>query len=149
MMIAMVDAAVTGFVPVIWWVAALVGGAMLLAAVRGRGRARADAAMSDVMGGGTAMAVHSATGMVVMAALMMSMTGGAVVGGAGPGGAMLDGGHAHHTAAPSLAVTGLVLGAAYFVASAGLAWRSRAALDRAQYAAMAGSVTLMSLALIA
>ncbi len=133
MMLAMADAAITAIVPAVFWVVALLGGAMALAAARGRARVRV--AVGD-MTGGAAMAVHSAAGMVVMATLMLAMTGGAPAPAASA--------H-HHTAAPTLAVAALVVASAYLVASVVLAARTHGGLARVQYVAMAGSVGLMSL----
>lgn len=133
MMLAMVDAAVTAVVPAVFWVVALLGGAMALAAARGRARVRV--AVGD-MTGGAAMAVHSAAGMVVMATLMLAMTGGTSV----PAAA----GH-HHSSAPAITVAALVVASAYLVASVVLAARTYGVLARVQYVAMAGSVGLMSL----
>ena len=133
MVLAMADAAVTAIVPAVFWVVALVGGAMALAAVRGRARV---GVASGEMAGGVVMAVHSAAGMVVMAALMLAMIGGGSVP-AAPA-------H-HHAGAPALAVAAVVVASAYLVASVVLAVRAHGGLARAQYVAMAGSVGLMAL----
>lgn len=145
MLLAMLDAAVTSLVPVVWWVVALVAGAMALAAVYGRSRGPVAAGVTPgartgsgtPMTSGAGMTVHAASGMVVMAALLLSMAG---AGGAGVG--------AHHHGGPTLAAAGLVLGGAYLVASVALGVRSSAPLARAQYLAMGASVALMSLALV-
>lgn len=158
MMVAMLDAAITAIVPVVFWVALLVAGAMVLAAVRGRARAGVVAAAgaapsgastmggstmggstmggSTIGGGGVAMAVHSASGMVVMAALLLAMAGGAAA----------TGGH-HHGGTPSVAWAATGVAAVYVVASVVLAARTRGMLLRTQYAAMAASVGLMAVAL--
>lgn len=152
MMMAMVDAAVTQLVPAVWWVASLLAGAMALAATRGRARVVATgssgpsggagdaggAAMAHDAMPGVAMAVHSAAGMVVMAALLLAMSASA----AGAGAAH------HHSGTPAFGPAAMVLGGGYVVASAVFALRSRGALERAQYAAMAGSVALMAAALV-
>ena len=84
------------------------------------------------------MAVHAAAGMVAMAALMLPM--------------MATGAPAgihHHGGAPSFVGPAAALGAAYVVPSVVLAARATAALDGGQYVAMAASVGLMSLSLVA
>lgn len=136
-MLAMADAAVTAIVPTVFWVVALVGGAMALAVVRGRARVR-DA--TGDMTGRVSMAVHSAAGMVVMATLMLAMNGG---------GSVPPPQAHHHTAAPTLAAAAIVVASAYLVASVVLAARAHGGLARAQYVAMAGSVVLMSLSFAA
>ncbi|ALJ19456.1 hypothetical protein [Microbacterium sp. No. 7] len=135
MLAAMIDAAVTGLVAAVWWAALLVAGALALSAVRGRRRSAAAA-----MPGAAAMTMHAATGMIAMAALMIGMPAA---------GALEVAGHSHGHGAPAIGTAGALLGASYVVASAVLAARTRVALDRAQYGAMAASVGLMSLALVA
>lgn len=130
MIVAMADAAVTGLIPVVCWAVVLLAAAMALAA-RARAR-RADA--------GGALPVHAATGMIVMAALMLAM--------AGDGGALVAPPHSHH-APPAPALVAAISAAAYVGASVVLARRGRSMLDRAQYAGMAASVALMTLGVVA
>ncbi|MGB4779129.1 hypothetical protein, partial [Microbacterium sp.] len=164
MIAAMLDAGLTAIVAPVWWAALLMASALVLAAGPGRVRRRMpiEAATGGSSGSGRslgaggvigfgapsappvmasgAMAAHAAAGMIVMAALLLTMATGGVV--ASPGH-----GHAHTGAV--LWPTVLVLCGAYIVASAVLAARARATLDRAQYVAMAASVALMALAPVA
>ncbi len=134
MLVAMADAAVTRLVPVVWWVAMLLAGAIALSAAGGRRRGSGRSADAVRM----PMGLHAAAGMVVMAALMLAMTGGGVA----------DAAHHHGASAPALAPVGVALAGAYVLGSVRVAVRARTALDRGQYAAMAASVGLMSLALV-
>lgn len=150
MMLAMADAALSRLVAPVWWCAALLATAVALAAVGGRARSRAEMPMSGRhpadavhVGRDTAMGVHAAGGLVVMAALLLAMTGDAGTVGASGAGAI----HRHGSAVAGPAAAGVVLAVAYVIGSILIAVRARRALDRVQYAAMAASVALMSVAL--
>ena len=95
-------------------------------------------------GRGTAMGVHAAGGLVVMAALLLAMAGDvAGLGSAGASGSA----HHHGTVVAGPIAVGAVLAGVYVLGSIVIAVRATTLLDRAQYVAMATSVALMSLAL--
>jgi len=136
MLVAMLDAVLTRFVAPVYWAAALIGAAMALAAATSP-RRRSPSAPGPRSG----MGVHTALGLVAMAALQLGMAHGAAAttpvvpatthAHGGPGG-------------PLLAAAMLVGAIAYAVLSAALLTRSHRALDRVQLACMGASVLLMA-----
>jgi len=136
MLAAMLDAVLTRFLAPVYWAAALIGAAMALAAATSP--RRRSASPSGPRGG---MAVHTALGLVAMAALQLAMVHDTT---AGPLAATASA-HAHGGAGGGLLATVMVAGAiAYAALSAGLLTRSHRTLDRVQLACMGVSVLLMA-----
>jgi hypothetical protein len=132
-LVAMVDAALGRVIAPVLWSALLLLGAMALAAVRnGRG-----AEMTPMRSAQT-MTVHTAIGMVVMAALLVVM---------GPSGAGASA-HNHGTSAGVLTAAMLGSVAVYAAGSVVAAARTGRWLDRAQYGAMGASTLVMGVALL-
>lgn len=153
MLVAMADAAGPALMPAVGWAVLLIAASLALVATHGRARGRRAVARAGEPGE-RAMVVHAAVGMIVMAALMLAMSvgspagAGAAAAGVAGGGSSLGpsaGPHAHGGSSVAVLV---VLGAVYAVASLVLAVRTRGALGRVQYAAMAASVGLMSAAMV-
>lgn len=138
MLAAMIDAVAIRAVPTVWWTALLIVAALALVAGHRRTRGRASDAPGE-----RAMVVHTALGMIVMGALMLTMASGGTS--EARASVAAASGHAHGVAAIEAVV---LLGWAYVVVSVGLAVRTRSALVRAQYAAMAASTGLMSVAML-
>ncbi|WP_438353151.1 hypothetical protein [Microbacterium sp. CJ88] len=140
MLLAMMDAASPApRIAPVWWAAVLLGGAMALAAVRGaRRRPACAAARPGALPGALLMSVHTATGMVAMAALLLAMAAGSGTAGA----------HPHGVSSAALHVLLLAGAAAYAVVSAYAVTRAHGTLDRVQYVGMAVSTSVMALALI-
>lgn len=135
MLAAMVDAVLTRVVAPVYWAAAMLAFAMALAAAGSPRRRRASPA-----GPRAGMVVHTALGLVAMAALQLGMAHGA------PADAVAGtvSAHAHGGAGAPLLQTAMIVGAiAYAVLSAGLLTRSHRALDRVQLVCMGASVLLM------
>ena len=84
------------------------------------------------------MSVHTATGMVAMAALLLAMA-------AGPG---TSPAHPHGVSSAALGALLLAGVVAYAAASTYAVIRALGALDRVQYVGMAVSTSVMALALI-
>jgi hypothetical protein len=133
MLVAMADGMrATPSAPRILWVALLLATAITLAAARGRRRAPVGAVSR-------AMAVHTATGLVVTGALLALMTG-AAHGGQDP--------HAHGLSSGALTAV-LVVGAlSYAAVSVVVAARSSATTARVQLVSMGASAALMAVAVI-
>ncbi|MDQ1128850.1 hypothetical protein [Microbacterium sp. SORGH_AS_0888] len=129
MLLAMADAALTGLVAAVYWAGMLLLAAMTLAALR------RDRRGLERHPGERTMTLHTTTGLVTTAALML-------VGGHHPG----AGGHVHGVSVATLAAAVLAACAGYAVWSAVSALRTRATLERAQYAAMGASILLMAAA---
>ncbi|WP_396645033.1 hypothetical protein [Microbacterium sp.] len=127
MLLAMLDTALSGLLAPVYWAALLILAALVLAMVRRPRRRRAPRVP-------VAMTLHTALGLVVMAALSLVMTAHAPAAG-----------HAHGIA---LAPVLLVGSGAYAVVSAALIRRMRARVDRLQISAMGASVVLMAAALL-
>ncbi|MFD4959037.1 hypothetical protein [Microbacterium sp. NPDC058389] len=135
MLAAMLDAVLTRLVAPVYWAAALIATAMVLAAASSP---RRRGVPSRPRGG---MTVHTALGLVAMAALQLGMAHGAA---SGPLSGQVST-HAHGGSGGPLLATAAVVGAvAYAVLSAGLLTRSHRALDRVQLACMGVSVLLMA-----
>lgn len=127
MLLAMLDAALAGWVPPVYWTALLSAAAVGLAVWRRPRQRRAPRVPA-------LMTVHTTLGMVVMAALQVGM-----------GGHTAGAGHAHGVGLiPFL----LVVAAGYLGLSAVAARRMRTRLDRAQIVGMAASTGLMALAVL-
>lgn len=149
MMAAMADTAFGRLVPPVWWSAVLLATALILAVLRGR--ARSPRAMPLPGGGaqgpgsltGSAaaamMGVHTGSGLIVMATLLLAMVGN---------GAAVAGGHHHGSSIAGLPAVGVTLTFAYVIGSVVVAIRARSGLDRAQYVAMASSAAVMALAVV-
>ena len=131
MLLAMMDAALVRVVAPVLWSALLLVGAMALAALRRRRRTGL-----EPIGSAETMTVHTAIGMVVMAALLVTMGHAGV---ASPP-------HAHGMGSVALSTTMLGAVAVYAAGSAIAAARARRWLDRAQYAAMGASTLVMGIA---
>lgn len=123
MLLAMMDAAVFGFLAPVSWTVLLLVAALALAVWR-RPRQRRTSGVPALM------TLHTALGMVAMAALQLGMGGHAS-------------GHVHGLALAPVLV-GLTAG--YVALSLAAIRRMPARLDRAQIAAMAASVVLMAVA---
>lgn len=123
MLLAMMDAAVSGIVAPVYWTVLLLIAALALAVWRRPRQRRAPRVPA-------LMTVHTTLGMVVMAGLQLGMGGHTTA-------------HAH---GPALApvLIGAVIG--YIGLSALAARRMTARLDRAQITAMGASVLLMAVA---
>lgn len=127
MLVAMLDAAVFGVVAPVYWMTLLLAAAIgLIVWRRPRHRRTPPVAAS--------MTLHTALGMVVMAALQVAMGGHAPLQE-----------HRH-----GLALVPVLVGATagYIVLSLAAIRRMPALLDRAQIAAMAASVVLMAVAMV-
>jgi len=186
MLLAMADAATgAGLIAPVFWAVLLVAAAMALAALRGtrrgpRGEAPAGGGVgSRVRAGGPrtggvdvaarvrmphpsrAMTLMTALGLIVMAVLMVAMTGhgGGSVGGTLAGSVAAHGhgaglsvlgsgaaGAAGAGAAAAVAMAAVAFAIAYAAASALAAARTGIRLDRIQYASMAAATGLMALA---
>ncbi|MBW9095457.1 hypothetical protein JNB62_17380 [Microbacterium jejuense] len=141
MLAAMVDSVLTRVVAPVYWAAAMLVTAMAVAAASSPRRRRVPPA-----GLRNGMVVHTALGLVAMAALQLGMAHGAPAA-AVPSPAAA---HAHGGSGTPLLEAALIAGAiAYAVLSAGLLTRSHRALDRVQLACMAVSVLLMGVAALA
>ncbi|WP_285136073.1 hypothetical protein [Microbacterium sp. lyk4-40-TSB-66] len=123
MLLAMLDAAVSGVVAPVFWTALLLVAALALAVWRRPRQRRAPRVPA-------LMTLHTTLGMVVMAALQLGMGGHAAA-------------HAHGVALTPVLIVA-VLGYVSLSVMAGR--RMPALLDRAQIAAMAASVVLMTVA---
>ena len=130
MLIAMLDAATVGLVATVFWAGMLLLAAMALAGVRS-GRRRHPARRADTM------TVHTALGLVVMAALLLTMPAGQP---------SAPSGHAHGMDAGAVTVAVGFTALGYVGWSAVALLRAHTRLDRAQYAAMGVSVLAMVLA---
>lgn len=133
MLIAMLDAAVGRLVAPVLWGALLIAAAMGLAGLRSV--RRADRPRPAI---GRAMTVHTTVGLIVMAALLLTMA-------AGPASSPT---HAHGMSAGALSIIVLLGVAAYCAASVIAAVRAHSRLDRAQFVAMGLSTAVMGLGLI-
>jgi hypothetical protein len=134
MLVAMLDAALTGLVAPVYWAALLIASAMAFAAWR-RPRGRAASSHPRPPAG---MAVHTGLGLIAMAALQLAMGHDPLAAGASA--------HGHHGGGASL-ITLLLGGAlAYAAFSALLLARAHRPLDRAQLICMGASVVLMAAA---
>ncbi|MBW9111537.1 hypothetical protein [Microbacterium ureisolvens] len=135
MLIAMLDAAITGLVAPVYWAAVLLGSAMALAAWQ-RPRRGAGGRAASAPG---PMAVHTGLGLVAMAALQVGMTPPSAATTAAAA-------HAHGGAGGGALLAALLLGGAvaYAALSALLVLRSHRPLDRAQLICMGISVLLMA-----
>lgn len=156
MLLAMADAASgTGLIAPVYWAVLLVVGAMALAALRGarrgagsRGARSSGAAVVRARAGvrmphpSRAMTLMTALGLIVMAVLMVAMTG-PVGAAASPAAAHAHGGASVAGATGALALAGAI---AYAGVSVVAAVRTGIRLDRVQYASMAAATGLMALA---
>lgn len=134
MLVAMLDAAVAGLLPPVYWAGMLLLAAMALAALR---RFRRPATGHD---GDGQMALHTAVGLVTMAAVTL------VAGhGAAPAAAAA---HVHGPTGAGVLAVVLAACAGFAAWSAAGTVRAPAPLDRAQYAAMGASVLLMAAAAV-
>ncbi|MBW9121779.1 hypothetical protein JNB63_16900 [Microbacterium trichothecenolyticum] len=135
MLIAMLDTAITGLVAPVYWAAVLLGSAMALAAWQ-RPRRGAGGRAASAPG---PMAVHTALGLVAMAALQVGMTPPSAATTAAAA-------HAHGGAGGGALLAALLLGGAvaYAALSALLVLRAHRPLDRAQLICMGISVLLMA-----
>lgn len=126
MLIAMLDAGLFGLVAPIWWTAVLLGAALSLAIWRSPRRRRSPIP--------PAMTVHTALGLIAMAALPLAMTTHGS-----------ESGHGHGIGLGPVLLAGAV---GYAVLSAVLVRRMSARLDRLQLSAMGSSVLLMAVAVV-
>lgn len=134
MLVAMADAAYSSVIAPIYWAILLLAAAMALAALRGARRRGERAPHGD-----RAMTLHSAFGLIVMAALLVAMTGG------GP--TMMSASEHSHGASGSLLSFAIIVAVALYAAASGVAAvRSARWLDRAQYAGMGASAVAMAFA---
>lgn len=135
MLIAMLDAALTGLVAPVYWAAVLLGAAMALAAWQ---RPRRSPGGSEASTPGP-MTVHTGLGLVAMAALQVGMV-------PQPAATTAATAHAHGGAVGGSLLAVLLLGGAvaYAALSALLVLRAHRRLDRAQLICMGVSVLLMA-----
>lgn len=129
---AMLDGAVAGLIPPVYWAGMLLLAAMALAALR---RYRRSATRHD---GEDEMALHTAAGLVTMAAVTLVAGHGAASAAA----------HVHGPTGAGLLAAVLAACAGFAAWSAVSTVRAPAPLDRAQYAAMGASVLLMAAAAV-
>ena len=125
MLLAMLDAGLWGLIAPVYWTALLLSAALGLAFLRRPRQRRAPRVP-------LAMTLHTALGLVAMAALQLAM-----------GTHSPSSGHAHGVALAPLLTVGVV---GYVAASLAVMHRMPARLDRAQITAMAASVVLMGVA---
>lgn len=129
MLLAMIDASITRSVPTVYWAAVLLGGAAVLAAVRSpRRSARRPSPPAS------GMVLHTTLGMVLMAALMVAMSGGD----AGPAA------HAHGASPAAVSAAFAIAVVGYAIWSGVEVGRAHSILVRAQFGAMGLSTLLMA-----
>lgn len=134
MLAAMLDAVLSRIMAPVYWAALLVAAAMALAAWNSPRR------RGPRPSGRTGMDVHSALGLVAMAALQLGMPHGPSAGVL----AAVRAGHEHGGGGPLLTAVLLAGAVAYAVFSAALLTRSHRGLERAQLLCMGASVALMA-----